>query len=159
MDARYLDALKALAEPHRLTLFWLLIHVDQKITVAEAMDVTGETQYNVSRNLKMLFKAGLLTQEKRGKWVYYTLASQEQNHWISLVDSARHLPKESFKDLTIRCHRRLTMRVEGECVIGPSSQEWADFVIGVQLKNVDKQISYDIQKHCEQSNQGKLIRH
>ena len=124
MELQYLDALKALAEPHRLRLFWLLIHVDQKITVAEAMDVIGETQYNVSRNLKMLFKAGLLTQKKYGKWVYYTLAEQEEPHWQSLVDSVRYLPSEQFKNVTGRCNLRLGMRVEGECVVGPSSETW-----------------------------------
>ncbi len=125
MEQSYLDALKALAEPHRLRLYWLLIHVDQKVTVAEAMDVTNETQYNVSRNLKMLFKAGLLTQEKQGKWVYYTLAKHQLPHWQSLVDSVRHLPATEFQKITNRCQLRLGMRVNGECVIGPGSEEWA----------------------------------
>lgn len=124
MDDRYIDALKALAEPHRLKLFWLLIHVDQKITVAEAMDVTGETQYNVSRNLKMLFKAGLLTQEKRGKWVYYTLTPHDQTHWQSLVNSVAALPESDFSDVTVRCKLRLAMRENNECVVGPASDEW-----------------------------------
>lgn len=128
MDVRFLDALKALAEPHRLKLFWLLIHVDQKVTVAEAMDVTGQTQYNVSRNLKMLYKAGLLTQEKRGKWVYYTLAEQNAPHWSSLVDAVKHLPEEDFENVKRRCHARLNMRVDGECAVGPNSDEWAEWI-------------------------------
>ncbi|WP_260259292.1 ArsR/SmtB family transcription factor [Vibrio intestinalis] len=124
MEEQYLDALKALAEPHRLKLCWLLIHVDQKITVAEAMDVTGETQYNVSRNLKMLFKSGLLSQEKRGKWVYYTLAEQTQPHWQSLVESVRNLPQHAFEQEKARCQIRLSMRENNECTVGPNSQEW-----------------------------------
>lgn len=124
MEEQYLDALKALAEPHRLKLCWLLIHVDQKITVAEAMDVTGETQYNVSRNLKMLYKAGLLSQEKRGKWVYYTLANQSEVHWQCLVDSVRNLPKHAFEQETQRCQLRLSMRENNECVVGPNSEQW-----------------------------------
>lgn len=128
MESQYLDALKALAEPHRLRLCWLLIHVDQKITVAEAMDVIGETQYNVSRNLKMLFKAGLLAQEKRGKWVYYTLAEQTAPHWRSLVDSVRHLPANQFENVASRCNLRLEMRAAGECVIGPNTQAWLELI-------------------------------
>jgi ArsR family transcriptional regulator len=124
MNEQYIDALKALTEPHRLRLFWLLIHVDQRITVAEAMDVIGETQYNVSRNLKTLYKSGLLTQQKSGKWVYYTLAQQSLPHWISLVDSVRNLPSSGFTDVTSRCKKRLEMRVDNECVVGPNSQEW-----------------------------------
>ncbi|MDQ8195726.1 metalloregulator ArsR/SmtB family transcription factor [Coraliomargarita sp. SDUM461004] len=124
MNEQYIDALKALAEPHRLRLFWLLIHVDQCITLAEAMDVTGDTQYNASRNLKILYKAGLLTQEKRGKWVYYRLASQEHPQWVFLVDSVRALPAADFAEVTSRCRQRLAMRKNNECVVGPNSDDW-----------------------------------
>jgi len=128
MNEQYIDALKALAEPNRLRLFWLLIHVDQRITVAEAMDVTGETQYNVSRNLKILYKSKLLAQQKRGKWVYYTLAEQTQSPWLSLVESVRALPSADFENIASRCMKRLAMRVENECVVGPSSDEWLESV-------------------------------
>lgn len=123
-NERYIDALKALAEPHRLRLFWLLIHVDQRITVAEAMDVTKDTQYNVSRNLKMLYKAGLLTQEKSGKWVYYTLAQQDVTYWSFIVESVRSLPATNFSDVSLLCKKRLAMRVDNQCVVGPNSEEW-----------------------------------
>ena len=121
---KYIDALKALAEPHRLRLFWLLIHVDQRITVAEAMDVTQDTQYNVSRNLKILYKAGLLTQEKSGKWVYYTLAKQQLPHWKAMVESVRAIPATDFEQVTLRCKKRLELRVNNQCVVGPNSDEW-----------------------------------
>ena len=126
MNEQYIDALKALAEPNRLRLFWLLIHVDQRITVAEAMDVTGETQYNVSRNLKILYKSGLLNQQRSGKWVYYTLAQQSKSPWLSLVESVRSLPSNDFVNISSRCMKRLAMRVNNECVVGPSSDEWFD---------------------------------
>ncbi|AKH19749.1 ArsR/SmtB family transcription factor [Sedimenticola thiotaurini] len=124
MNENYIDALKALAEPNRLRLFWLLVQVNQRITVAEAMDVTGDTQYNASRNLKMLYKAGLLTQEKRGKWVYYTLADQLGPSLEKLIESVRSLPQEGFTDIMSRCKLRLSMRVNGECIVGPNSQAW-----------------------------------
>ncbi|CCK74941.1 MAG: winged helix-turn-helix transcriptional regulator [Oleispira antarctica] len=124
MNEKYIDALKALSEPNRLRLFWLLLHVDQRINVAEAMDVTGDTQYNVSRNLKLLYKAGLLTPEKQGKWVYYTLTKQTAPHCQKLIDSVRFLPKEDFSAVTKRCVIRLSLRVNGECVLGANSEEW-----------------------------------
>lgn len=124
MDEKYIDALKALAEPNRLRVFWLLVHANQRITVAEAIDVSGETQYNASRNLKMLYKAGLLTQEKRGKWVYYTLPDKLAPHCEKLVESVRSLPQEGFANITARCQKRLAMRVGGECVVGANSEEW-----------------------------------
>ncbi|OOV88517.1 ArsR/SmtB family transcription factor [Oceanospirillum linum] len=137
-NEQYIDALKALAEPHRLRLFWLLIHVDQRVTVAEAMDVTGETQYNVSRNLKMLYKSGLLTQQKSGKWVYYTLAEQQQPHWIALVESVRTLPESNFAEVSSRCVLRLAMRENNECVIGPNSEEWLRRIADPAVAESDK---------------------
>jgi len=124
MDEKYIDALKALSDPTRLRLFWLLVHIDQRINVAEAMDVIGDTQYNVSRNLKMLHKAGLITPTKQGKWVYYTLNEQTALHCKALVDSVRFLPKENFSAVTKRCMLRLSMRNNGECVVGANSEEW-----------------------------------
>ncbi|QBG48702.1 ArsR family transcriptional regulator [Verrucomicrobia bacterium S94] len=124
MNEQFIDALKALAEPHRLRLFWLLIHVDQCITVAEAMDVTGDTQYNASRNLKMLYKAGLLTQMKSGKWVYYQLAEQNEPQWKALVESIGAIPPDEFSDVVSKCRKRLAMRVNNECVVGPNSEAW-----------------------------------
>ena len=126
MNEHYIDALKALAEPNRLRLLWLLIQVNQRITIAEAMDVTGDTQYSASRNLKTLYKAKLLTQEKRGKWVYYTLMPQFEPHLEKLVESVRSLPQEGFVDIMSRCKKRLSMRVNGECMVGPNSEEWFD---------------------------------
>lgn len=124
MNEHYVDALKALAEPHRLRLFWLLIHVNQCITVAEAMDVTGHTQYNASRNLKILHRVKLVSQDRRGKWVYYTLAPQTQPHWMALIESVRALPMDEFSEVMARCQARLAMRQNNECVIGPNSEDW-----------------------------------
>ena len=124
MEDQYIDALKALADQNRLRLFWLLVHIDKRISVAEAMDVTEDTQYNASRNLKMLFKAGLLNHTKEGKWVYYTLADQKSAHCKALVESVRTIPKENFADITSRCLIRFSMRVNGECVVGANSEAW-----------------------------------
>lgn len=120
----YIDALKALSDPTRLRLFWLVVDAGQRINVAEAMDVIGDTQYNVSRNLKMLHKAGLLTLEKKGKWVYYTLKEQSAPHCQALVNSVKFLPKETLSDVSTRCMMRLSMRVNGECVVGANSEQW-----------------------------------
>nr|WP_202971805.1 helix-turn-helix transcriptional regulator [Cognaticolwellia aestuarii] len=53
------------------------------------MDIIGDTQYNVSRNLKMLYKAGLLNHQKKGKWVFYTLQEQNTPHCEALINSVR----------------------------------------------------------------------
>lgn len=128
MDEKYIDSLKALSEPNRLRLFWLFLHVDKCIAVAEAMDIIGEAQYNVSRNLKILYKAGLLNHEKKGKWVFYTLKQQLTPYCLALIDSVRLLPASDFKDVVDRCLIRLSMRINGECVVGPDTETWHSLI-------------------------------
>lgn len=126
MDDRYIEALKAIAEPHRLRLFWLLLQINERICVAEAMDVLNETHYNVSRNLKTLLKAGLVRAEKDGKWVFYTLSPQEDAFYRSVAAMVRTIPAHEFKDEINRCRLRLSLRQGGSCVLGAGSPEWKE---------------------------------
>ena len=124
MDDRYVEALKALAEPNRLRLYFLLVQIDERICVAEAMDVLGESHYNVSRNLRLLLKAGLVTAQKDGKWVFYTLKKDESLFFSTLLATVRSIPISEFKQEIENCKKRLSMRQDGHCVIGPDSDEW-----------------------------------
>lgn len=126
MDDRYVEALKALAEPHRLRLFWLLLQINERICVAEAMDVLGETHYNVSRNLKTLLRAGLVHAEKDGKWVFYTLSHKDDAFHRNLVGAVRAIPAQEFHDEIRKCRLRLGMRQDGRCVVGAGSPEWTE---------------------------------
>ncbi len=66
--------LKALADPARLRL--LSIIAAQEGTAACVCDLTepvGLSQPTVSHHMKVLTDAGLVTREKRGVWVHYTL--------------------------------------------------------------------------------------
>jgi len=124
MLATYVDTLKALADPNRLRLFWLLAQIDQRISVAEAMDVLGESHYNVSRNLKILLKANMVTASREGKWVFYTLNNDSSAFNQKVLDAVRQIPAEHFRDEIRRCQLRLSMRRNGQCVVGPGSEEW-----------------------------------
>ena len=126
MDDRYVEALKAIAEPHRLRLFWLLLQINERICVAEAMDVLGETHYNVSRNLKILLKAGLVRSEKDGKWVFYTLEIKDDAFFKSVANTVQTIPESQFEDEINRCRLRLSLREDGRCVVGASSPEWEE---------------------------------
>lgn len=126
MNGRYVEALKAIAEPNRLRLFWLLVQIDERICVAEAMDVLGESHYNVSRNLKILLKADLVDAQKDGKWVFYTLKKESDPFASNLLNVVKTIPEHEFKDEIKKCRMRLEMRQDGRCVIGPGSPEWAE---------------------------------
>lgn len=137
MLATYVDALKALADPNRLRLFWLLTQIDQRICVAEAMDVLGDSHYNVSRNLKILLKANMVTASREGKWVFYTLNNDSSPFHQQLLDAVRQIPAEHFRDEIRRCQLRLNMRRDGHCVFGPGSQEWEEALASLQHRPDD----------------------
>jgi len=64
-----LDGLRAAAEPTRLRL--LAICAEGELTVSEITRILGQSQPRVSRHLRLLLGAGLLTSFRERHWVYY----------------------------------------------------------------------------------------
>ena len=64
-----LQALKAAAEPTRLRL--LAILSEGELTVGEITRILDQSQPRVSRHLKLLCEAGLLTRFREQHWVFY----------------------------------------------------------------------------------------
>jgi ArsR family transcriptional regulator len=63
---------RLLGEPARLDLLNAL-HGEGERSVGELVDATGQRQANVSKHLKRMAEAGLLTRSKEGVHVYYAL--------------------------------------------------------------------------------------
>jgi ArsR family transcriptional regulator, arsenate/arsenite/antimonite-responsive transcriptional repressor len=69
---------KALSDPTRLSI---LVHLasgvmgccGDGVCACDLEEVTGLSQPTVSHHMKCLQSAGLVTAEKRGKWMYYDL--------------------------------------------------------------------------------------
>jgi ArsR family transcriptional regulator, arsenate/arsenite/antimonite-responsive transcriptional repressor len=74
---------KALGDDVRLRIVALLSHGELCVChIEEALDLT---QPNASRHLGILRTAGIVSHQRRDKWVYYRLARQEN------PECARHL--------------------------------------------------------------------
>lgn len=101
---------KALSEITRLKIIWLLINMDSKICVSEIIEVLNEPQYNVSRHLKILSKAGLLEENKEGKWVYYYI-KKTNSEFLQHIKNAVSIISENDMTLEIqRCKQKLLTR-------------------------------------------------
>lgn len=61
---------KVLADPARLRLLSLIAAQDETCA-CDLVDPLGVSQPTVSHHLKVLFEAGLVDREKRGRFVYY----------------------------------------------------------------------------------------
>jgi ArsR family transcriptional regulator len=67
---------KALSNPVRLRLFALIAcHDDGKACVCDLTDAFEVSPPTISHHLKVLREAGLITAERRGTWIYYSIES------------------------------------------------------------------------------------
>jgi ubiquinone/menaquinone biosynthesis C-methylase UbiE len=69
-----LAALKAIAEATRLRLLFVLSHGE--FNVSELTQILGQSQPRISRHLKLMAEAGLLSRNKEGSWVLFRLREQ-----------------------------------------------------------------------------------
>jgi len=63
---------KVLADEARLKMLWLLFH-HRELCVCDFIEVLAITQSKASRHLRILYRAGLVTDRREGLWVYYAL--------------------------------------------------------------------------------------
>jgi ArsR family transcriptional regulator, arsenate/arsenite/antimonite-responsive transcriptional repressor len=94
------------------------------LCVCELVDALGETQPNISRHLKLLQAAGLVTERREGRWIYHELT--DSNH--PLLQSIRTCLdavcccSDVQEDLG-RLRGRLALREGGKCVVGTTPKE------------------------------------
>lgn len=67
------EIFQALADPTRIRIVRLLAETREEACLCELVDSILEPQYKLSRHVKVLRQAGLLTAEKEGRWVYHRL--------------------------------------------------------------------------------------
>jgi ArsR family transcriptional regulator len=78
--------LRALADPHRLTMLATLARAEDEVCVCDFTGALPLEQPTVSHHLKILREAGLVTCERRGTWVYYRLAGDARDR----IDATLH---------------------------------------------------------------------
>lgn len=80
----YEKTFKALADEKRLRLLHLIADSSEdSICVCDMMEGMEMAQSKLSYHLKILLDAGLITQEKKGTWHYYSLNDRNINAVLS----------------------------------------------------------------------------
>jgi ArsR family transcriptional regulator len=84
--ARLAQVLRAIADPARLQVISLIRAAPGgEGCVADLVRELGLTQPTVSHHLRVLFDAGLLRRERRGKWVWYAVAGERLDEIRNLL--------------------------------------------------------------------------
>jgi ArsR family transcriptional regulator len=68
---RLAEWFRVLGDPARLRLLSLIASMGEACAACDLVEPIGVSQPTVSHHLKVLYEAGLVEREKRGRWVYY----------------------------------------------------------------------------------------
>lgn len=92
LDAAEADELaagfNALSDPVRLRVLSMLADAtDGEVCVCDFVDPLGKSQPTISHHLKILSEAGLVSGDRRGKWVWYSLNRDRLAGLRAAIDS------------------------------------------------------------------------
>ncbi|UYL09896.1 metalloregulator ArsR/SmtB family transcription factor [Bdellovibrio sp. SKB1291214] len=93
--------LQAIADKTRLRILRILVSLPkEEACLCDLTDSLQEPEYNVSRHLKVLRNAGLLSSRKDGRWVYQSLSSEKSvKPFYRLIAEIPDLDQTFAKDL------------------------------------------------------------
>ena len=95
-----LAGLRAAAEATRVRILFALSHGE--FNVSELTQILGQSQPRVSRHLKLMAEAGLVTRHKEGNWVLFRMRDEGSGGALSrsIVDLLTGADAELARDLT-----------------------------------------------------------
>jgi arsenate reductase len=113
----YLSRMKAVSDQTRMRLLRVLIEAGTSLCLSELVDIVRRPQYAVSRAMGALTRAGLVTEERRGRLVFFTLNVDPFNE--KLFETLRSVPADDdpYPLDSDRLRWRLDLREDGRCVI------------------------------------------
>ena len=118
------EVFQAVSDATRIRILRLFAVTNEEACLCELVDSLLETESNVSRHLKILRQAGLLTSSKEGRWVYHRLVD-EVPYLKYLYDMLRALPdKGKVFGADLKEFRKLvSLRQKGRCRMGIQTKE------------------------------------
>lgn len=121
----YEEIFKALGDKTRLRIIRLLINSGTEICGCEFVDSLEESQYNISRHIKVLKYTGLIRERKEGRWVYYSVNDKQDSFKKTLYKLIACIPEDIVKNDKKRFKKRLNVRVKGKCLLGIQNKRFA----------------------------------
>ena len=113
------ELFSALGDRLRLRLACCLLTVNKGLCVCELVDALDVPQPNASRHLKLMKAAGLVEEDREGRWVYYRLKDTEHPFFKNIRCCIETVCccADIQEDLR-RLRSRLQLRQGGKCVVG-----------------------------------------
>jgi len=107
---------QAMADETRIRIIRLMVMSGEEVCLCEITDSLNESQTKLSRHLKVLRQAGLLSAQKEGRWVYHRLIIGESHldHLHAIIKSLPDPDKLYETDLA-NFKARLGLREGARC--------------------------------------------
>lgn len=117
---------QALGDESRLRMIRLLARNDEECCLCELVDSLLEPKYKLSRHLKVLRQAGLLSARKDGRWVYHRIdeALPNRKQLLAMIVSLPD-PKGVYAADVKRLKKRMDLREDGCCRMGIQNLAYA----------------------------------
>ena len=113
------DLFDALGVRLRLRLACCLLTEKAGLCVCELVDALEVSQPNASRHLKLMKVAGLVEEDRDGRWVYYRLKDTEHSFFKNIRCCIETVCCcADIQDDLRRLRSRLMLRRGGKCVVG-----------------------------------------
>ncbi len=112
------EILKILGDQTRLRVAHLLVAADRSLCVCEIVDALSIPQYQVSKILVMLRRAGLVDVDRNGTWGYYHPISDEETNNVVFDFVRGYCTGEPFESDVRNLDNRLALREGDRCVVG-----------------------------------------
>jgi ArsR family transcriptional regulator len=93
----FIRTMKALSDPNRVRVLKLL--QAGELCVCEIQNVLGLAQSTVSKHMKLLEDAGLVTRKRQGTWIIYSLAEDCENQYAAVMLAELHSWLDNDKEL------------------------------------------------------------
>ena len=119
-----LAGLKAVAEITRLRILFALSHGEMNVT--ELTQILEQSQPRVSRHLKLMAEAGLITRHKEGNWVLFRLREEGRGGALarSLVDMLPGHDNLLREDLSRLEHIRIQRQKQASAYFASNAAQW-----------------------------------
>lgn len=106
---------RSLSDPIRVRILNALLQ--DELCVCELVDILELSQSTLSTHLQTLRRAGVVTTEKRRKWVIYSIDPNAAEAIFAALDHFTPSGERIDRD-NVRLRQRIRLRVDGCCVLG-----------------------------------------
>ena len=109
---------KAFSDKTRVRIIRLLLSAGRELCICEVMDSLKIPQSNISKHVRELKIAGFLKERKAGRFVFYSIAKQNELPAQAMLKVIELLKDAAISEDEKRLRKRLSLREGGKCVVG-----------------------------------------